>query len=119
MPSEVGFSVVTCGSSPISRSARPGFGPRANFRALPSAATKFCSTSMRRATFISRRSPSPVVSTRSSKGAATKRRIQASIGAGSGASWMVNIGHCSTSAPCSASRRENCASSRVSRIRMR
>ena len=38
---------------------------------------------------------------------------------GSGASWMVNIGHCRTSAPCSASRRENCASSRVSRIRMR
>ena len=48
-----------------------------------------------------------------------KRLIQASIGAGSGASWMVNIGHCSTSAPCSVSRRENCASSRVSRIRMR
>jgi len=70
-------------------------------------------------TFISRRRPSPVISTRSSKGEAMKRRIQASTGAGSGASWMVNIGHCSTSAPCSASSRENCASSRVSRIRMR
>ena len=47
------------------------------------------------------------------------RSFQASIGAGSGASWMVNIGHCSTSAPCLISRRENCASWRVSRIRMR
>ena len=68
MPSEVGFSVVTCGSSPISRSARPGFGPRANFRALPSAAMKSGSTPIRRATFISRRRPSPVISTRSSTG---------------------------------------------------
>ena len=32
MPSDVGFSVVACGSSPISRSARPGFGPRACFQ---------------------------------------------------------------------------------------
>ena len=47
------------------------------------------------------------------------RLIQSSIGAASGASWMVNIGQCNTSAPCSASRRENCASSRVSMIRMR
>jgi hypothetical protein len=86
MPSEVGFSVVTCGSSPISRSARPGFGPRANFRALPSAAMKSRSTPIRRATFISRRRPSPVISTRSSQGFSTKRRIQASIGAASGAS---------------------------------
>ena len=31
---------MICGSSPISRSARPGLGPRANLRALPSAATK-------------------------------------------------------------------------------
>jgi hypothetical protein len=44
MPSEVGFSVVICGSSPISRSALPGLGPRANLRALPSAATKASST---------------------------------------------------------------------------
>ena len=46
MPSEVGFSVVCCGSSPISRSARPGFGPRANLRALPTAAMKSCSQPM-------------------------------------------------------------------------
>ena len=95
------LSVVTCGSSPISRSARPGLGPRANFRALPSAAKKARSTSIRRANFIRRRKPSPVISTRSSQGLSMKRRIQASTGAGSGASRMVNIGHCSTSAPCS------------------
>ena len=40
MPSEVGFSVVICGYRPISRSALPGFGPRANLRALPSEATQ-------------------------------------------------------------------------------
>src|SRR6185369_4612435 len=55
MPSEVGFSVVICGSSPISRSALPGLGPRANLRALPSEATNACSTPMSRTTFISRR----------------------------------------------------------------
>ncbi len=41
MPSEVGFSVVTCGSSPISRNARPGFGPRANLRALADRGDEF------------------------------------------------------------------------------
>ena len=40
-------------------------------------------------------------------------------GAASTISAIVNIGHCSTSAPCSVSSFENCASSRVSRIRMR
>jgi hypothetical protein len=41
---------------------------------------------MRRTTFISRRNPSPVISTMSSQGFAMNRLIQASIGAGSGAS---------------------------------
>ena len=63
-----------------------------------------------RASFMIRRRPSPVISTRSSNGLSTARRIQASIGTGSGASLMLNIGHCKTSAPCSDSRRANKAS---------
>ena len=41
MPSDVGFSVVTCGSRPISRSARPGLGPRANLRAATEGCDEF------------------------------------------------------------------------------
>jgi len=50
---------------------------------------KSFSTFMRRTTFISRRSPSPVINTRSSKGFSMKRRIQASTGAASGASSVA------------------------------
>jgi len=113
-PSVVGVSARTPGFSPISRSARAGFGPRVIVRIRPSASRKPGSIPARSAIPRNRRNPSPVISTRSSNGAAIARRSQASTGAGSGASTIATSGQRRVSAPCSSSIRPSRSSSRCS-----
>src|SRR5262249_37323374 len=114
MPSVVGSSAGISAFKPISRSARTGFGPRVILRVARSTLRKADSKSVRRAKPSSRRSPSPVINTRSSHAPFTKRPSQASTGFASGASRMAIIGQGIASAPYSCSMRISWPSSRVS-----